>query len=124
MSALRPRAAQPYRHRDDRPTLLLDAPEGIPGAAHNERLRARRREQTFQRAAKQTFRLLVLLTTFLLGYHVGASRGPAQAFVDSNRSKAQQLAAGKMSCSLDQHEGCLICLHRDVAGQVIVASHC
>ena len=89
----------------------------------SERIQAMRREQRFDR----WFRLgglIVLLGVFAM---IGVSSRATREAVDGDiryREKAQRLVAGKMSCALDQYEGCLRCLHKDLAGQIVISNHC
>lgn len=102
---------------------------GTPGEARRDR--ATQLERAYDRAFVVGAAIIVLLVT-LGGYgYLSASSDsvraqpplPIQTGVHY-RIKAAHLLPGKMLCELDQHEGCLVCMHKDASGMPVVSNHC
>lgn len=97
---------------------------GLGTPLHGERLRAEKRERLYGRIFKVAIWAMLLASMFIVGRHSVAQR---QAIEGTNlyyRMKAERLDPRQRLCQIDPHEGCLVCMHRDVAGSAVVSTHC
>jgi len=106
----------------DRPFMPNFGNLGTPGEV--ERKRERRIEGLYAKVFAIGVALVLALGAL---WYVNAPPAKQPKPIQSGMQyhlRAQTLAAGKMTCELDAHEGCLVCMHKDRLGQTVVNHHC
>lgn len=69
--------------------------------------------------------MVVLCAVCLVtGYIVGYERAPKVVFASAYLDRALEMAPGTSMHEIDLHEGCLVRMHRDQTGQVVVMYDC
>lgn len=97
---------------------------GTPG---EERRRAHlQRESAFRRWFWALMAIALVLGVVLVGANVirPSSAAPVKSDDYNYRQRATSLAVGKSIYLTDPYERCLVGLHKDATGQIIVATYC
>lgn len=97
---------------------------GLGTPMGEERIKADRRNQRIERAIRFWGAIAILCMFMIIGLHVARQREEPINVDVTYPQKAKRLVAGRMSCELNQYEGCLVCMHKDLVGRSLISTHC
>lgn len=99
---------------------------GLGTPTEQEKIKAVRLEKKFRKVCKIVAFVLVLAVVFMAGLSARESHEMVPTTkqpVDVYRQKAAKLLAGQSRFELDRLN-CLVGIHKDATGQIVVSEHC